>query len=713
MHKKFYLATTVVLTLFGAAFACGYVPTPLEKTVVSLDQVALNDNTGVPFLSPGNDTRVNLMLLMADAPEAKTTLPNGKEDGARDPIFLDAALTVLTPVDDRRAATLSGDPDYDPATAFNREASRCVSMETGRRAFIAAVIAETALAETERTELVAARARLAEKCTDQTQYNAEAHAYIRPPLTAPAADLGDQASAAALDFKRYLDAAYAFYDGRFDAALPDFRALTNAKNAWLSEAATYMIARTHLNVAQSQVFTADDIDMEKVDRSSLDAARAGFDSYMARYPQGAYVASAGGLLRRIAWLKRDRAALDGYYADMLAHPANSNLGVADIASEIDSKIMSGAFNLEGVSQSPIYAAAEVLRGMRVQRPDSEDKPRPFPLEAARATLEKQPALYAYLKAAEHYYVRKDPVATLADLDAAPKTDAKTSVGFSLDILRGQALIALEKYPEAEAHFRTMQAGALRPWQNAAIDLGLATTWERAGQVSKIFESQPRIQSPQIRGIMLANIAGPILLRQAVADASAPEAERGHTLFTLLFKEITRRQPIGFLKDFDPERGTPFAFDGAIKEVNKVALFSGDGSDDFYACPDMRHVAQLLADNPKSAKGQLCLAGFVQKNELDGFDNNNLPKGSLGTGKSIFPGEPYSRHAAYRALIEDPATPGRERAHALYKIVKCYASSGRNHCNAPDAPKEQRKAWHEELKSRYPHSPEAKALKYYW
>ncbi|MXE01592.1 outer membrane assembly lipoprotein YfiO, partial [Escherichia coli] len=79
---------------------------------------------------------------------------------------------------------------------------------------------------------------------------------------------------------------------------------------WLKETALYMTARTSLNQAQAEAFDEYGMpQLEHVDKSALSHAEEGFLGYLKTYPQGDYLASARGLLRRVYWLAGDNSKL--------------------------------------------------------------------------------------------------------------------------------------------------------------------------------------------------------------------------------------------------------------------------------------------------------------------------------------------------------------------------------------------------------------------
>ena len=229
-----------------------------------------------------------------------------------------------------------------------------------------------------------------------------------------------------------------------------------------------------------------------------------------------------------------------------------------------------------------------------------------------------------------------------------------------------------------------------------------------------FAPQSPVRSPRIREILLRNLAGPILLRQAAEASDNTPRERDLARFVLLYKEATRGHYAGFLKDFRP--ATPPKPDQAFYLGEKIQLgvFSWAGQAGPFACDSLKATIAALATNPKSPSALLCLSDFVRVN---GFDRPELdtppPEQELGGGKSIFPGGAFSRGEIYKALIADPATPANEKAYALYRAINCYGPSGYNGCGGVDVDTKQRKVWFQMLKSTYGDSAYAKALKYYW
>ena len=96
------------------------------------------------------------------------------------------------------------------------------------------------------------------------------------------------------------------------------------------------------------------------------------DGYLKDYPQGAYAASATGLLRRAAWFSGDAGEQLNAYSKLLAKAEVNDASLA-LVNELDFKLPAEAYMAEGAD--PVFLAVEDLRQMREQL-DDNDKPKP-------------------------------------------------------------------------------------------------------------------------------------------------------------------------------------------------------------------------------------------------------------------------------------------------------------------------------------------------
>jgi hypothetical protein len=687
----------LLLLPHAAAKACASGPD--TGPVWTLDHKQYADDIGLPFLSPGNDSRINLQFLMLDAASrGPVSLKSGAD------VSLGLSTTGLFDKSDLDTACGRA-PGPANGPIADGEGSRCLSLESGKRAFLEAVRAEGALSESERAALSEARNALTSSC-DEKSANA-------PPAADPLAKIA-KPSAAARDFAAYLAGAKAFYDGAFDTALAQFTSLAKSQNPWLRETARYMSARAWLNKAQVGAFADfDGMAEPKVsDKASLTEAENAFKAYLADYPSGRYAASAQGLMRRIYWLARDKAKLGAAYAALLPHAgeARAASAIPDLADEIDRKFIGE----KGESRDPNLLAVADLMRMRM----SGDKKPDFPtkdLEEQAKDFTGREALFDYLKATRAYYVDGDFAQTLKLLgEPAPGPLSPPYLAFSRETLRGQALMAQGQFEKAAEQWRRLLPLVADPWQKEAVELGLAMSWERLGTVNKVFLPETRIASPRIRAILLSNVAGPILLRMAVENPESTPTERRLARFVLLFKEATRGQYANFLQDYNAEGLRKDEAEGrALFDSYKSTRFLWPGSKTPYPCPSLHEVIKELNANANSPHGLLCLGEFLRVTDLDGWDSTHPPAEELGGTKPIFPGEPFSRGEIYKKLFAEASTPERDKAYALFRLVNCYAPAGNNTCGGKDVDLAQRKAWYDLMKSRYGGTPWAKSLKFYW
>jgi TolA-binding protein len=682
-----------------------------------LEHRELPDCNNMAMLQPGNDTRVNLMMLMNDLRAGKAeTVPAAP--GAQDALVdLDTfgAGSVLPPKagESDASGNSGGDASGDDGNYAEGEGSRCRSNPAGTAAFEAAVKA-AALPDNEKSLLIEARKGLQPNCTS-TSGGADGVAKAAQQVTAPLSK----------SFAAYLQAAQAFYDGDYDTAAARFRELSAVDQPWLGETARYMLGRVEVNRAQVNAFDEYGNPQQNaaVDPEVIDGAEAALQDYLKVYPRGAYAASARGLLRRVYWLGKETDKLAAAYATALAGDAAARgMNDVDFANEVDSKLLVGA-GPTNVNDPTLLAVLD-LAGMRGPNPGDDPDCCGTPmaratLEAQRASFSAEPALFDYLLAAYTFYVENKPDAIPQMIPEAKEQPASSYLEFSRQMLRGMALEAL-KDSAARDHWAAMLPGATLPFQNAALELALAVHDERDHAIDRVFAADSPVRNATLREILLTNVADAKLLRRQSADSSLPERERGVALFTLLYKEVSRGHYADFVKDISlvpagaPTDGYAANISGNDQAPPPLGLFTQTTALGDYGCGALKDTASHLARSPHDSKAQLCLADFMRVNGFDESALDTQPGAKeLGGTLSLFGGAPYSRQAVYRTLIAGAKTPAPDKAYALYRAVMCYGPSGDNSCGGEDVPQSQRKAWFLQLKKDYPKSRWAKELQYYW
>ncbi|MBX9754006.1 MAG: outer membrane assembly lipoprotein YfiO [Pseudomonadaceae bacterium] len=715
-----------------------------------------NPCSSLAFLSPANDSRVNLQLLLADAGRlqlgnqapsddelvfgyaqvpfdvSRLLLPPSTRNSAvSEPDALAAApvdpqlqklIGLLEQLDLPRDEALLGDDQPFAEGEGNRQRS---NNRENANAFLSQLLASE-LPAAERQALALQRLQLlhswrAEQ-TEPVEPTEAAEQTENPPAAAPvsaAAAESPISSALGQQFATYLHGASAFYAGDFSAALADFQALRDSPQPWLQQTALYMLARTELNAAQAQAFDEwGTLESKLLDQAALNNTDTAFRSYLSAYPQGSYAQSAKGLLRKVYWLQDDQSRLAAEYAEQFAANTGAQDGrLTELTLEVDDKLL-----LNGQPEKindPLLLATLIL-GELAPHSKPADNFTQARLSAQQDRFSAQPQLYNYLQSALYFYLDQDPAKTLSSLPPLDASQPLNYLSFSQQSLRGFALEAQQDWADAQALWLQLLPLAKQPLQHAQLELALALNYERANQLDKVFANDSPIQTQQLRDILLRNVAGPELLRARSSAASSEDQQLA--LFSLLYKDLLRGYYQDFLKDVAllpqplPAAKLSNRLDLWYGEAPSLALFqwAGGNGDSGYNCPALRDVATLLASNPQDAKGLNCLGEFIRSNGLDSFPLDQQPSADeLGGSPSQFGGKRYSRLDGYLQVLAAPKAANDERAYALYRAINCFAPSGYNGCGPQEVAQAQRKQWFQSLKSKYPKSPWAQSLKYYW
>jgi len=665
---------------------------------------------GQAAMNPTNDTRINMVWLMqslsGSSPRAAaaSTLSDERQFGQ----------TFMSWPGLR--ATFWPSPATQAAADTPSSAPSCQIVAQTLPAFRDALAADTGVPEGERKTLNQLREKVG--CGDVSWDGATVN------------------SAAGRYWLAYLKASQAFYANDWATARQGFAPLARARNKWIAETAAYMPIRIALraSVAGAVNQYGDFAGVEKVDAATVGQARTAIAAYLKAYPKGRYADSAKGLTRRVAWLSGDDEALAHSYETLLAATPGDREDAADLAEEIDIKLFErqdADALLDRFHDLPLLTAIGDLKRMRRDEDDAKDagKLSAEQLAAQQGQFAAHPDLYGFLQATRALQMGENPRSILAMVPDAAHAKSYTPLAFSRQMLRGRAL-AKAKDPNEAGFWQGMLGGATAPYQRPLVEMGLVLRWQRDGRLAQVFAPGSPITDSMTRQILLQTLATPAILRDSARDASRPAHERDIARFTLLYKDLTNGAYADFGSDvaLAPNASSKDAhlYDFSMQEDIPVGLFrSGQWSDGKFPCGSLTQTAAALARSPVDRKAQLCLAEFYRLNGFDGFSlfRSDGKRNLLGAGASGFPGRPLSRDAIYAAVIADQRAAPDERAYALYRAVMCYAPSGYNGCATPllsyrdgatnDVPKTTRKVWYDELKQRYPGSPWAKSLRYYW
>ncbi|MBT2375586.1 outer membrane assembly lipoprotein YfiO [Pseudomonas fluorescens] len=671
--------------------------------------------SNLPFLSPGNDSRVNLRLLLADK-KAAPLVPNAlnEEDLSQGfgpvpfPVYrlVPPAAEPTATADDTLTELLTSlsiprDNDKAAGDAFlSGEGNRCRSNNNDSAAAFISQVVKADIPPAERQLLAKQRVQMLTACTWDGLATGE-----------------QLKSADGKALLAYLQAAGDFYSGRFAEAQKGFATLTDSSLPWLKETALYMTARTALNNAQQNAFDEYDTpSLEHVDKSALQLAETGFDDYLKTYPQGEYAASARGLLRRVHWLapNPDKLADDFAWQLTQASDAQRNVSLNELVEEADTKLLTST---TVAVNNPLILALNDLMWMRAGNPPKLTREA---LDAQQSVFAQEPALYDYVQAAFALYVEHQPDSTLKRLPQ----DVPSSLdyfAFSQQTLRGLALEAKDDWKAAEALWLQLLPLAKQPLQRDQLELALAMNYERSGQLAKVFAADSPISAKQVRYILLRNVADPELLRQQIAQASDP-VERQTAQFVLLYKNLLHSQFATFADDLkqlpspvpEDKIGTSLGYVYSGGKSLQLFQWSGEKSESGYTCPSIAQTANTLQSDPKNPQGLNCFGEFILRNGLDGMPLEEARSAaSLGSTASDFKGETFSRLDGYKQVINNAKAPHNDKAYALFRAINCYGPSGYNSCGGEDVDKNVRKSWFRQLKTGFADTQWGQSLQYYW
>jgi len=704
LRKRCVLAFTFLCLTSSASYASGDFGCGAPRgAVFFLDYENCNS---VPFLTPSNDSRLNLELMLMDGGKLTGSLNPGQTP----PYYLSMKDFVLLRVpfdlDDWQVSQpgLTAPPNKDSANGSGianayaqGEGSRCNSADAGLQAFTNAVNASAGLPKEDAAALIQSRSGLGANC------DAGMATGYKPPQ--------GLRSALAGDFATYISGANAFYSGDFASATKDFDSLQNSTNLWVRETSRYMVGRTLLNSAQNSAFGQwGELKLQNVNKDNLKGAEEAFNSYLHDFPHGVYAASARGLLRRVYWLGGDQTQLAEAFDLALtdSEKTPNNVTVPDLVQEADAKLLASV-QVDKI-KSPRFLAIVDLMRMRSDDPKAGVSHtnallQLAALEAQKDRFASNPALYNYLLAAFHLYVDNKPEVAQALLPNLPNAPLNY-FAFSQQTLRALALEAGKHYDEERKLLLDMWPLARLPLELDQLQLTLARVEVLSGHTERIFAPDSPIRDKAIRTIVVEYTASPEMLRRRIKDPKEDADVVNAALYSLLYKELTGARYQAFQADLalvpphPQDLLAPFVATGGEK---------GAG----YQCPSMREVAATLQRDASDARSLNCVGEMVRLHFVHYGQGAAPPATDLGGAGSLFPVTNYSRLDSYIKVIANHQAERDARAYALYRAVQCYASSGNNGCGPQNIPQSTRKQWFETLHREYPDTPWAKSSKYYW
>ena len=674
---------------------------------VSLEN-ATSTCSNTAAIAPGNDSRVNLNLLIRDARGLRPMPTSRPEPGP----WSEFDSTHFGLDDIWQAYWPRKKDEGSRYGAFG--GSRCQSLESGTAAFTSALEAAGGVLTSVQRSLIKGRDALGATCAADAEAGRAGLEFSVP------------SRGVANAFYRYLVASNAFYAGEWNLARRAYRSLTKSDDPWVRETALYMLGRVDINAAQDGAFGQWGDFLGAAKANTAEAERAGrlFDLYLSAYPDGRYAKSARGLKRRGMWLAGQRKALAQTYAEAMATLDPDSSDFSRMLDEIDNIVLRDS-EMAAELVDPLFVATHDLMRMRrfpgSESDEGDDLISTAELAAQAPLFEGRRELFTFLQANHAYYVARDDGRVLELIPDAARQDRYDALAFSRQVLRGQALARRGDRNEA-GFWRDLINGAEPVYQRPLAELGLALNYERNEELDKVFAAGSPITDSFIRMTLLRDSAGPEILRATVRDATLPASERRTALRALLWKDLSRGHYAEFVADHELLQGfakdAPFDEETYTGERYPLDEFRSGVWSEEYECPAIVKTAATLARNPGDVHAMLCLGDFYRLNGfvMDAGRYEYSPPGApreLGDGPDAFPGALIPRQALYQQVIADRSAKPADRAYALYRAVRCYAPTGSNDCGGKGVAQSQRKAWFHELKTRYSDSRWARELKYYW
>ncbi|MFD1259193.1 hypothetical protein [Entomomonas asaccharolytica] len=706
---------------------------------LSLTNKQNNICSNLPLLSPFNDSRTNLILLINNAYIQKATFTSLSSPQNKAPYLANDSRSKIADVPFELTIydAYLDDLQKTQQTKVKRVKAK---LHNNTKKLIEQVMNNTSLLDND--DFLASPAlefieqiAITHGLNDQERKDLLFARYLL--FDNPKADIRSfiptDPSFTARHFSNYLQGANAFYKNDYASALQFFTTASTAAQPWVKEAATYMIARTLLNQGQAVAYNNwFELDLKKVDQTMIVKSRAAFNNYLKLYPRGRYANSTIALLRRIYWLQGNKVALASSYENLLDNPrrhinltSSNRYSVADLILEIDNKVYfnSNPASIRSLSNTPKLLFVYDLLKMRSNQIKLED------LQEQQNTFNNNPELYNYLLATYYTYIETNPEQVLTlipELTIEDNTATITPLQFSGQILRAIALENSYRGYAAEKLWLTLKELATQSYQEPLVELGLALNYEKTARITHVFAKDSPITTPQLRYILLRKNASRNQLQQLLTDNDLETLDKATMIYLLLYKDLLSQNYNDFLADSSLLISKNTLDEIHLGNISKtgqtnLTLFSeAIPSHSEYPCPSPIILANVLQLNPTDPKALNCLGEFSEHYQLPYHRymlysslNNTNNTGSLGTNNPTDFGKfLYSRLKGYQFVMDDETATEEDRAYAVYKAIRCFAG-GYNHCDKQDIPLAKRKEWFQLLHSKYAQTLWAKQQNIYW
>ena len=665
---------------------------------LAINDKNLNGCSNLPVLYPANDSQTNMTLLLSDL-ELATIKPMTADANLWDAVYgtvpFDAAnLSSLTQnkLPNQRKRLERNDTVFD---------ERCTSFDSGNQTFNTQVQNNKAIPNLEKQILISERKKM-NQCGDKIELIA-----INPNW-----------SITTRQYASYLNASILFYNSNYSAATKIYTVLTTVEDTWLKETSQYMLIRTSLNSAYATgVDKYGDVYLDNINQNLLKQFLDNINTYLKAYPNGQYIASARGFMRRGFWLSKRQDLLVNEIVWQLKNPTSKfyNLEMSELPAEIDRRVFdSSAFNLSNL-KDPFFLAVYDLMHMRESNSENYHSISWAQLNAQKDFFRTQPELFQYLQAAHLFFVQNKAQEAQNYL---AKANAKNGsyLQLSQTFLRGQILEKIGQPQNAEEYWHQELTQAKDSYQRSLFETALSNHLAIKQDYSAFIGKKAQITQPNLQRNFITQIANTNSLQKIIQSDQSNINQKQAAIYTLLSKSLVHQQFELFKQSyaFMPKNAMQYQGYNSDNEQLKNKpdfsnfIWNGAHITPQLKCSNLETLVNQLAQTPKDSLLNVCLGEYFRSEQ--GYSLQQLSYNEKQT--SNFSGKIFARGQIYQDLIKSSSKSDLQ-AYALYRAIQCYAPSGINDCGGNDANKSVRKQWFDKIKTDYPNTSWAKSLKYYW
>ncbi|WP_087544271.1 hypothetical protein [Acinetobacter sp. WCHA29] len=666
---------------------------------LAINDKNLNGCSNLPVLYPANDSQTNMTLLLSDlglATIKPMTADGNLWDANYGTVPFDAAnISALTEnriLNQREKLSQKDEIIFD---------ERCYSFNSGNAAFISQVKINKNIPANEKQLLINERQKM-NQCGDKIALIA-----VDPNW-----------SVTTRQYASYLNASILFYNANYSAATKIYTVLSTVEDTWLKETALYMLIRTSLNSAYTTgVDQYGDVYLDNINQNLLKQFLDHITVYLKAYPNGQYIASARGFMRRGFWLSKRQDLLVNEIVWQLKNPTSKfyNLEMSELPAEIDRRVFdSSAFNLSNL-KDPFFLAVYDLMHMRESNSENYHSISWAQLNAQKDFFRTQPELFQYLQAAHLFFVQNKAQEAQNYL---AKANAKNGsyLQLSQTFLRGQILEKIGQPQNAEEYWHQELTQAKDSYQRSLFETALSNHLAIKQDYSAFIGKKAQITQPNLQRNFITQIANTNSLQKIIQSDQSNINQKQAAIYTLLSKSLVHQQFELFKQSyaFMPKNAMQYQGYNSDNEQLKNKpdfsnfIWNGAHITPQLKCSNLETLVNQLAQTPKDSLLNVCLGEYFRSEQ--GYSLQQLSYNEKQT--SNFSGKIFARGQIYQDLIKSSSKSDLQ-AYALYRAIQCYAPSGINDCGGNEVNKSVRKQWFDKIKTDYPNTSWAKSLKYYW